>query len=745
MVRNLLKNNDGRYYRKAANGSKSVERGKSNIIELLNNELFKIALWLVLTAVLTLMFPIESLYMPLEAPKLGSIATEDIVAPFDYYINKSTEEIEQERSGIVRNLPAYMVYNEEIAAGVKESFREFFEDIGGLRPKIKNPKDMESFLAIYSGLDSSHVTVLANERIMGRYRDLILEVVDSLYGYGINDNMSNVPLAENRLVVIVKNNQRITVPRSQVHDLASAIKYTESTISKNTANEKLIEALLALFEFLIKPNLKFNLELTENARRKAMDNISPYKGMVLKGETIIRKHERVTQAHLEKLNSLAALRGGGSDDESMSVGWLPLIARFIFIGFLMAFIGAFLKYFKREIYNSPRRMILIFIIPILVAILIYFIDFQWQLSPYLIPVTLAAMLLAVLFEVEVGLLMAVVISLLVGIIRNFDFSLAFVSIVAGTVSAYSVRNVRHRHDFYRPIIYIVITYIITIYCIESLKFTETKDILKACAFGAFNGLISPLLVIALLPLFETTFKITTDITLLELSDLNHPLLKRLSLEAPGTYHHSIIMGTLAEEASKAIGANSLLARVGAYYHDIGKSLKAEYFVENQMGAKNKHEKLTPSMSALILESHVKEGREMAKLAGLPKIIIDFIEQHHGDSVMSFFYQKAIEKGASSDEASALRYPGPKPQFKESGIVAIADSVEAASRTLDDPKPSRIRNLVRKLIYDKFTSGQLDDSDLTIADIHKIEDAFVFVLTAIFHNRIEYPDKERVAS
>jgi putative nucleotidyltransferase with HDIG domain len=228
---------------------------------------------------------------------------------------------------------------------------------------------------------------------------------------------------------------------------------------------------------------------------------------------------------------------------------------------------------------------------------------------------------------------------------------------------------------------------------------------------------------------------------LELSDLNHPLLKELAIEAPGTYHHSILVGNLAESACDSIGANSLLARVGAYYHDVGKIPKASYYSENEMGAGSKHAKLTPSMSALIISKHVKEGVEMAKKYKLKGAILDFIAQHHGDSLISFFYQKAIEKSKDGVvlKEEDFRYPGPKPQTKENAIVLLADAVEAASRTLDEPTPSSIENLVKKIINNKFIDGQMDECDLSLKDIHVIAESFARVLMGVFHTRPDYPE------
>jgi len=280
------------------------------------------------------------------------------------------------------------------------------------------------------------------------------------------------------------------------------------------------------------------------------------------------------------------------------------------------------------------------------------------------------------------------------------------------------------------------------YIIESLKLTDAADVIQHVGFAVMNGFLSPILTIGLLPLFESIFGITTDVTLLELSDLNRPLLKRLAIEAPGTYHHSIMIGTLAEDAAEAIGANSLLARVGSYYHDIGKMLKPEYFVENQSGVSNKHEKLAPTMSAMILEAHVKEGVELAIENNLPKSIIDFITGHHGTSTMSYFYEKAKQEQGETPDIKDYQYPGPNPTSKEVAIVMLADSVEAASRTLDDPKPARIRNLVHRIFMDKFDSGLLENSSLTLRDIKKIEDSFVRVLIAFHHRRIKYPEKKK---
>ncbi len=418
---------------------------------------------------------------------------------------------------------------------------------------------------------------------------------------------------------------------------------------------------------------------------------------------------------------------------------LPFLIRFVLILSAFLFFLIFLYLLKKEVLESFSELMMIALLIVIELALAYFLVFKWNFSFYLIPVTLGSMLLTLLLGYEIGLVYSFLVGFLLGIVFNLSFNLAFLSVVAGSVATFSIRGVKERTRFYRPMLYISLSYLVMIYFFEVLKGTVAQDILEKCGNGVFNGFISTVLAMGLLPIFEYLFDITTDVTLLELSDLNRPILKRLALEAPGTYHHSIVVGNLAEAAAKSLNANPLLARVGAYYHDIGKIEKPEYFVENQMGAKSKHEKLTPSMSALILESHVKEGAELAEEKRLPKKIIDLIREHHGTTLMTFFYKKALEKGSSEIEEVEYRYPGPKPRSKEAAILMIADAVEAASRTLEEPKPARIMSLIKKIMMDKFEQGELEECELTLKDLHIIEESFLPILIGVFHPRIDYPE------
>jgi len=351
------------------------------------------------------------------------------------------------------------------------------------------------------------------------------------------------------------------------------------------------------------------------------------------------------------------------------------------------------------------------------------------------------MIITLLVSFNAAFLSVVIMGILLSLLVGGGTEVLLVLVAGSIAGMFAVKGARRRAQILWAGLLAGAAKLVAIGCIGLINGMDMEFFVHDGMWAIASGLLSGFIVMGLLPVFEHLFKVPTNISLLELSDLNHPLLKRLAMEAPGTYHHSIMVGNLAEAACDVIGANSLLARVGAYYHDIGKVSKAEYFSENEMTSGSKHLNLAPSMSALIIAKHVKEGEEIAKKYKLNTKIIDFITQHHGDSLIFYFYQKAIKK---SKDPSALkednfRYPGPKPQTKESAIVLLADSVEASSRTLQDPTPASIRNLVKKIINNKFIDAQLDNCDLTLKDMHEIADSFVRVLTGIFHTRLEYPE------
>ena len=358
---------------------------------------------------------------------------------------------------------------------------------------------------------------------------------------------------------------------------------------------------------------------------------------------------------------------------------------------------------------------------------------------YGIPIAAGAMLVTLLFDFHTAITFSFTVSLLSGYwLRDAFFPIY--TFVGSLTAAFSVIRCKKRTALLRGGLYVILVNIclVVIFLISQGElFTDASP--AAIALAVFSGITVSALVSLLLPLLEYVFKITTDISLLELLDLNQPLMKMLMINAPGTYHHSVIVGNLVESAAEAVGVNPLLARVSSYYHDIGKAKMPDYFVENQSGAPSRHDKLTPHMSSMIIISHVKEGVELARQYKLPQTIIDIIKQHHGTALISFFYQKAKDMVQDSVPAEdEYKYPGPKPQTRVAALVMMADAVEASSKVLNDPTPARIAALVEKIINHIFLEGQLDECELTLKDISEIKKRFIFILTGILHKRIDYP-------
>ncbi|MCF7869495.1 MAG: HDIG domain-containing protein [Candidatus Omnitrophica bacterium] len=412
---------------------------------------------------------------------------------------------------------------------------------------------------------------------------------------------------------------------------------------------------------------------------------------------------------------------------------------------LIAALFIYLQFFRRPD-NLPSLLdlsilaIIAIFIPVLTTII-------FKIPAYGIAAIGFAILITLLFEnLELSFVFSLFIAVLAGEVSDRSFSVALSLFIASIIASLFSFRIRRRFQVIQAGFLAGVVQFIMAYILEGkngfLMFsTLDLGLLKICLI---NGILSSIIVLGILPIFEFIFKVLTNISLLELSDFNHPLIRRLILEAPGTYQHSLVMANLSEAAAEAIGANSLLARVGAYYHDIGKLIKPQYFVENLVNYKDMHKKLKPSMSKLIIFNHVKEGVELAKKYHINPQIINFIRQHHGKTLVYYFYHRAKEVDPSNKHEEEYKYPGPKPQSKEIAIVALADSVEAISRTVSEPNPARIEEMIREIVRKRFMEGELDESNLTLKDLEKITQSFIRILNATFHTRINYPkDKKNV--
>jgi putative nucleotidyltransferase with HDIG domain len=361
-----------------------------------------------------------------------------------------------------------------------------------------------------------------------------------------------------------------------------------------------------------------------------------------------------------------------------------------------------------------------------------------NLPEYAVPLAFAPLILSILFDKRLAVVFTLLLVVAVSAVAEYRPTFIPVMSIGGIVAIYSVRRLRHRRHFYAALFTMAMAVTIAIVALDIGAQAPVRTIARDVFAGIMGSALSAFLAMVFLAAVEAAFRIPSDITLLELSDLNRPLMRRLMMEAPGTYHHSLLVGSLAEAAAESIGANSLKARVCAYHHDIGKLSKPEYYTENEQGAVSRHARLAPSMSALVIKSHVTEGLELAQKEKLPPAVAAVIPEHHGTTVMAFFYAKALEQDPTTPDHD-YRYPGPRPQSKETAIVMLADSIEGASRSLQGPTPARLRGLVNKIVDQRLHEGQLDECGLSLADVARIREAFLQVLTGIFHVRVAYPE------
>ncbi|MBI3994947.1 MAG: HDIG domain-containing protein [Nitrospirae bacterium] len=498
---------------------------------------------------------------------------------------------------------------------------------------------------------------------------------------------------------------------------------------------------------LLIPNVTLNKSETESRQHAARASVKPLYYKVKKGERLFRAGERVAHEDRPILQELSKYQQKGFVARI-------LVGLAILVTAVLAILYLDIRRYRAPLTRDLPKLLLLGILlvgTIAVSKFSYFLmtafaDQFPSIDPassiYAIPVTVGAMLITLLFDTHLGLIFSFVMSLLMGIGMPEAPAYALYAFVGSVVAVFSVITCHRRTQLIRAglavsVVNVILVSAINLFEASPLNMKTVFDLL----FGAGGGLLSGLIVSGFLPALESLFTISTDIRLLELLDLNHPLLRRLSVQAPGTYYHSMMVSNLAEAATEAVGENPLLARVCCYYHDIGKMLKPDYYIENQMGSANRHDKLSPQLSSLVLAAHVKEGMDLAREYKLPQAIIDIIPQHHGTRLMSYFYNRA-QKGRAPDQPPVneadFRYPGPTPQTKIAAIIMMADAVEAASRVLDNPTPARIAALVEKLATTIYLDGQLSESDLTLKDLKTIQRSFVKVLTGQFHQRIEYP-------
>lgn len=698
---------------------------------------------------------------------------DDLTAPFNFPIQKTDNEIEDEKEEIRESIAPIFHQNQEVRLSIQSRIDSLFRNISSAmdeyeewqRAKIANQEasqdsidfvrqkkniglniSEQSWQALQQNYSRVHIagqsantkTAPKNQFVAVALKQSLETIIGTLLDDGII-NMDKEELSNDEITIRnLKERTERTLNVANVRDLKETREYANYQLSQNYL-EDIAKVGQEIFNQVIEPNLIYSAQNTESKIEEAISNISTSKGAVAQGQVIIRRGDIVTQ---EKMNVLKSLAQARSQSASTLERWLRYGGDIIAVIAILTIFFFYLYLYRKSIFENNAMLLLVLIAMSLISVSSA-IAYELNVSAYIVPVAITPIILTIIFDSRVGLISTITLALLTGLMHGNNFEYVVATTVACSLGLFSVRDIKKRSQFFFTTPSIVfICYALIIVSFNMNAFGAGQEILSNLLFVTINAVFI-LFTYPLILLFERTFNVTTDFTLIELSDNNLPLLKELMNRTPGTFHHSLQVANLAEAAAGAIGANGLLARVGALYHDIGKMEKPGYFTENQSG-KNEHDKLKPRMSALVIKAHISNGVKLAKEHGLPDVLIDFIKTHHGTSLIKYFYVKAKEN--ADDEKDEIkeedfRYDGPLPQTKESGILLLADGVEAASRAMKDPNYQKLVNLIDKMVDNRVYEGQLSKTPLTFQNLRVIKETFLNILVGIYHSRVEYPDSD----
>ena len=689
---------------------------------------------------------ITALFLPMGGPTLGQyevgdVLPEPVIAQVDFTIPKPTADLQRERAAAAEGVPPTFNYRPEAGDTMAIGLRRFFARLDSvasegdseiLRADLLETSVLASPQQAVLLMDEATRRLLSSISVFGVQRDAMIGVVD--------------PTEERELTVenVLIQDPGVDVRRSMPSGDILTGGDLQARIVGDLGREspelgELSEVLRRIVISHTVYSLEFDPDVTNADREAARLAVQESIGNVVQQEAIVRANEPITEADLARLEAHASeLRAQDRLEEPGLEFGLLLGAFLLNLSFVTVF-GALIFFWRPMIYGSLRWLVLQ-----AALVFIYFgvarviASNEWP--PEALPVAFVVLAVSVLWDSRLALVMGLVLAGLTVAQPPFgNPNVLFPVMIGGAAAAMCVRVVRRRAQTLVFVGIIAGAYAVTLLAMSLLGGRSASEFAWLMLWAGGNAAASAFIAMGLVPVFEWFTKITTDQTLLEMADPNAPILRRLSLEAPGTYAHTINVANLAELAANGIGAHGLLCRVGLYYHDVGKVLKPHYFVENQHEGRNPHDKLKPDASAAILIEHVVEGLRLGKEAKLPEVIQRFISEHHGTQLIAFFHHRAEEElGEGNVDEAEYRYPGPKPQSRETAVAMMADSIESATRVLQEPTPERVRDLVEGIIESKRQDGQLDEAPLTMREITVLKDTFVKVLSGIYHHRIDYP-------
>lgn len=650
--------------------------------------------------------------------KVGQANPKDIIAPKDVIDRQATRQAQEEAikramENASQNLDYYII-DDSVGKLVAYHLNRFFETMDQIRKAYMETgrvADAELKAAKFEEFFTKAPSI-----------NLLRDIVQLAPG-------SYQSLKKTSLLIIgnLETNRKI-----DLRNIAKVKLELPQLIDEQPVPAEIRSPLEHLLEISVRTNVIQDANRIEKLQNRVREEVPPV--IHRRGQLLIAKNQIITANDMEMLKELNVVV-----DRSNRLQVFLSLAFFILL--LIGLSWVYLYQFHTDFFKKERLLYLLLLLILIVLGLIKALSLiDNPAIPYLAPVSFAAMLITILINPQLALMMSFILSMIGGIIGEYNLALTIFYFISGMVSVFSLSNFHRQRDLVRTGSILMVINGITV-IVLNLLFRTGFDF-WAVILATVNGFLSAVLAIGTIPFLEHIFKITSPIRLLELSNPGHPLLRRLQIEAPGTYQHSIMVGNLAEAAAEGIGANALWARVGSYYHDIGKIKRPYFFVENQFAQENPHEKLNPTLSTLIITYHVKEGVEIAREHGLPDLLMEIIEQHHGTDLVRYFYKRAAENIQGEKEIlneGDFRYEGPKPQTKEAALVMLADSVEAAVRAMPKPTPPKVESLIQKIIRERLDDGQFNECNLTLKDLNQIKSSFIKVMGGLFHNRIEYPE------
>ncbi len=669
-----------------------------------HSHIYKILLFIATTFLIVFMFP-KSGRFKYNFEKGKPWQTENLYAPFDFAIQKKPSELAKEKELLKQQSSAYFNRDKTVKDDVVKNFNTVFD---------KTFNDTLQFK-----------TELKNQA---------LSIISKFYEYGIINE--NLKFSDNKNIVILEDNQEVEATEFKNLYNQTEVKSTIENTLTNVFSNSSKNALIAVFFNVIKPNLTYDKTLTENVLNESLQTISINRGVVEKETLIISKGEIVNDSKFQILNSLS--KEYESKDWTKSNYYWIVFAYTLLVALALLMLLLFIRKYRLDVYNNNTKVTFIFFNVLVVVLLTTLIINYKSEYVYIVPIAILPLVLKAFFDARLGLFTHVITVLLLGSIVPNSYEYMFLQIIAGIVTILTVSELYKRANLFISVGQITLIYIIAYFAFFVIHEASIENIHKQTFVLFILCGLATLFVQPLIYIYEKLFGLVSDVSLLELSDTNSRLLKELSNKAPGTFHHSLNVANLAEASANEINANAMLVRVGALYHDIGKMKNPTFFTENQSSGINSHDELSPKESAQIIINHVINGIEIAKKNNLPDRVIDFIRTHHGTSQVYYFYMK--EKANNEDvNIEDFTYPGPKPFSKETAILMMCDSVEAASKSLKEPTSSKIDNFVENIINKQKDEGQFLNADITFKEIEAIKKVLKRKLANIYHLRIEYPE------